>query len=101
MGQFTCSKYSDYDLLTWENDYDIRRIYLGPYADRPFQLRNEIVGIVSNPNCEYEANFVPLRTLAIYANSKDSYDPEKALEQAVEVTEYINFCLVQGLASLI
>jgi len=65
------------------NDYDIRRVYLGPFDGRPLELRNEVIGILSNPNCEYEANFVPFRTLAIYANST-TYDPLEALKIAIQ-----------------
>jgi protein O-GlcNAcase/histone acetyltransferase len=50
----------------YANDYDMRRLYLGPYAGRPHELRTEVAGILANPNCQFEANFVPLRTLAGY-----------------------------------
>jgi protein O-GlcNAcase/histone acetyltransferase len=77
--------------LIWDNlhanDYDLRRIYLGPYAGRPPQLRAEIRGILSNPNCEFAANFVPLRTLAWYAQSKKDWQPRKAFQQAL--TEWL------------
>lgn len=60
--------------LIWENyhanDYDISRLYLGPFTDRPAALRNEVTGILSNPNCQLEANFIPLHTLATYAREK-------------------------------
>lgn len=46
------------------------------------------IGILSNPNCEYEANFVPFRTLAIYANST-TYDPLEALKIAIQVINRI------------
>ena len=65
------------------NDYDQRRIYLGPYSGRPQELRNEVAGILSNPNCEFEANFVPLRTLAMYAQAIGPYDPRKAYSIAL------------------
>jgi protein O-GlcNAcase / histone acetyltransferase len=70
------------------NDYDNgRRLFLGPYAcvnmcfwmhlplsceclcvicrgrDASLLSCGYVEGILSNPNCEYEANFVPLRTL--------------------------------------
>ena len=65
------------------NDYDLRRIYLGPYSGRSLELRGELAGILSNPNCEFEANFVPLHTLAAYARAKESYDPRAAYLEAL------------------
>jgi len=77
--------------LIWDNlhanDYDLRRIYLGPYSGRPLELREEVLGILSNPNCEFEANFVPLRTLAAYAAAKRDWNPRRAYLQAL--TEWL------------
>jgi protein O-GlcNAcase / histone acetyltransferase len=74
--------------LIWDNlhanDYDMRRLYLGPYSGRPPDLRAEVRGILSNPNCEFEANFVPLRTLAMYAQAKDAWEPRKAYLAALQ-----------------
>jgi hypothetical protein len=73
--------------VIWENlhanDYDIRRVYSGPFAGRPSALRNEVEGILSNPNNEFEANFVPLRTLAQYSQS-ERYEPRAAYQQALK-----------------
>jgi protein O-GlcNAcase/histone acetyltransferase len=67
--------------ILWDNlhanDYDLRRIYLGPYSGRPLELRNELTGVLSNPNCEFEANYVPLRTLATWCLA-EKYDPRQA-----------------------
>src|SRR5437879_12288787 len=53
--------------LLWDNlhrnDYDLRRIYLGPYAGRPRALRTEVPGIPSNPTQEFEANYIQHRTV--------------------------------------
>jgi beta-N-acetylglucosaminidase len=72
--------------VIWENlhanDYDIRRVYLGPFAGRPLELRNEVKGILSNPNNEFEANFVPLRTLAMYSQH-EQYKPREAYLQTL------------------
>ncbi len=74
--------------LIWDNlhanDYDLRRIYLGPYSGRPLELRSEIRGILSNPNCEFEANYVPLRTLARYAQAGDRWDSAQAYRDALK-----------------
>ncbi|MBI5690573.1 MAG: beta-N-acetylglucosaminidase domain-containing protein [Verrucomicrobia bacterium] len=61
--------------LIWDNlfanDYDLRRLYLGPYSGRPAALRDTVAGVLCNPNCEFAANFVPLRTFAAWATSPD------------------------------
>ncbi len=73
--------------LLWDNlhanDYDSRRIYLGPYSGRPLELRAGVAGILSNPNCEFEANYIPLSTLAMYAQAKDPWDPRRAFQAAL------------------
>jgi len=73
--------------LVWDNlhanDYDRRRIYLGPYAGRPPQLRAEVRGILTNPNCEFAVNFVPLRTFALYVKAGRCQQPRKVFEQAL------------------
>jgi protein O-GlcNAcase/histone acetyltransferase len=65
------------------NDYDQRRVYLGPYAGRPVELRAEINGILSNPNRELEANYIPLRTLAAYARPGSRWNPRRAYQAAL------------------
>uniref|UniRef100_A0A8C5H6B7 protein O-GlcNAcase n=1 Tax=Gouania willdenowi TaxID=441366 RepID=A0A8C5H6B7_GOUWI len=53
--------------LIWDNlhanDYDSRRLFLGPFKDREPQLRHHLRGLLLNPNCEFEANYIPLHTL--------------------------------------
>lgn len=72
--------------IIWDNlhanDYDIRRVYLGPFAGRPPALRHEVSGILTNPNCEFEPNYVAIRTLASYARDGDAYEPRAALREA-------------------
>lgn len=46
------------------NDYDQRRIFLGPYDGRPTELYQHVNGVFSNPNCEYESNFIAFYTLS-------------------------------------
>lgn len=48
------------------NDYDQRRVFLGPYHGRPTQLYNSVNGILTNPNCEFESNFVAIHTLGTW-----------------------------------
>jgi len=74
--------------LIWDNlhanDYDIRRLYLGPYAGRGAQVLELVSGIITNPNCEYEANFVPLTTLASFVADAAGYQPRTAYLKALE-----------------
>jgi protein O-GlcNAcase/histone acetyltransferase len=74
--------------LLWDNlhanDYDLRRIYLGPYSGRKLEVRDEVAGILSNPNCEFEANYIPLRTLALYAQAGQEWDPRRAFQAALQ-----------------
>jgi protein O-GlcNAcase/histone acetyltransferase len=54
--------------LIWDNlhanDYDQKRIFLGPYSGRSTDLVSHLRGVLTNPNCEYEANFIPIHTIA-------------------------------------
>ena len=52
------------------NDYDQTRLYLGPYSGRPTELLDCLRGVLTNPNCEFEANFVALHTLAQWSTNK-------------------------------
>ena len=54
------------------NDYDQKRVYLGPYSGRSPELKSKLRGVMTNPNCEYGANFVGIHTLAQW--SKCSVD---------------------------
>ncbi|XP_041912101.1 protein O-GlcNAcase [Alosa sapidissima] len=51
------------------NDYDPQRMMLGPFKDRPVELIPKIRGILTNPNCEFELNFVAIHTLATWCQS--------------------------------
>ena len=46
------------------NDYDQQSLFLGPYQGRSTSLIAKLNGVLTNPNCEYGANFVPIHTLA-------------------------------------
>ncbi len=48
------------------NDYDHRRVFLGPYSGRPVQLYPYLNGVLTNPNCEFEANYLPIHTFATW-----------------------------------
>jgi protein O-GlcNAcase/histone acetyltransferase len=49
------------------NDYDQRRLFLGPYVGRSVGLIPKLNGVLTNPNCEYGANYVPIHTLALWS----------------------------------
>ncbi|XP_048486541.1 protein O-GlcNAcase isoform X2 [Plutella xylostella] len=49
------------------NDYDQKRIFLGPYCGRSPELIPLLRGVLTNPNCEYNANLVAIYTLALWA----------------------------------
>lgn len=61
--------------VIWENfhanDYDIRRIYAGPLGGRHADILPLIDGIVTNPNNEFEANFVPVHATGAFAAGSD------------------------------
>lgn len=46
------------------NDYDQKRVFLGPYSGRSPELIPMLRGVLSNPNCEYHANQIAIHTLA-------------------------------------
>nr|XP_057923922.1 protein O-GlcNAcase [Doryrhamphus excisus]XP_057923923.1 protein O-GlcNAcase [Doryrhamphus excisus] len=81
--------------LIWDNlhanDYDSRRLFLGPFKGREPRLRGGLRGLLLNPNCEFEANYIPLHTLASWyrAGSEDrkdeepDYCPDRALSAAL------------------
>lgn len=53
--------------MIWDNihanDYDQRRLFLGPYVGRSVELIPKLNGVLTNPNCEYGANYIPIHTL--------------------------------------
>jgi protein O-GlcNAcase/histone acetyltransferase len=73
--------------LIWDNlhanDYDGRRFYCGPYKGRPEALRQEVAGILSNPNNELPLNYVPLRTLGEFVRGRGPWDARRAYLEAM------------------
>lgn len=49
------------------NDYDQKRVYLGPYSGRSPDIIPKLRGVMTNPNCEYGANFVAIHSLAAWS----------------------------------
>ena len=64
------------------NDYDIRRVYAGPLGGRDSAIIPHVSGWVTNPNNEFEANFVAVHTTGQFLN-KPTYDEHDALEAAI------------------
>ncbi|MCP5518223.1 MAG: beta-N-acetylglucosaminidase domain-containing protein [Verrucomicrobiales bacterium] len=65
------------------NDYDMRRLYLGPFDGREAGVAGEVGGILLNPNCPFEANFVGIHTTGAYLADPTDYRPAVAYEQAL------------------
>ncbi|XP_073681784.1 protein O-GlcNAcase [Garra rufa] len=77
------------------NDYDPQRLFLGPFKNRPTELIPKLRGVLTNPNCEFEPNFVAIHTLATWCSygQKDvsmdgddqgsDYNPHEALRLAL------------------
>ncbi|XP_031556078.1 protein O-GlcNAcase-like isoform X2 [Actinia tenebrosa] len=57
------------------NDYDQRRMFLGPYYGRPTQLYDSVNGVLTNPNCEFESNFVAVHTLGTWVKCAKGHLP--------------------------
>lgn len=49
------------------NDYDQKRVFLGPYSGRSPELIALLRGVVTNPNCEFHANSVAIHTLGSWS----------------------------------
>ncbi|XP_049287177.1 protein O-GlcNAcase [Anopheles funestus] len=49
------------------NDYDQKRVFLGPYSGRSPELIPLLRGVVTNPNCEFHANAIAIQTLAFWS----------------------------------
>lgn len=66
--------------LIWDNlhanDYDNKRVFLGPYAGRPVAIKRNLAGVVTNPNCEFEANFIAMHTLAYWSRCQSDAEVE-------------------------
>lgn len=61
--------------VIWENfhanDYDVRRVMAGPLGGRQAEILGLIDGLITNPNNEFEANFVPVHATGAFARGVD------------------------------
>lgn len=66
--------------LIWDNlhanDYDPKRVFLGPYSGRSPELIPLLRGVVTNPNCEFHANTIAIHTLGQWSRCKAEVDSE-------------------------
>ena len=73
--------------VIWENfhanDYDVRRVILGPLAGRDSDILPYIAGYITNPNNEFETNFVAVQTTGNLVNA-EAYEPQTALSAALD-----------------
>ncbi|NXT62284.1 OGA GlcNAcase, partial [Chaetops frenatus] len=69
----------------YANDYDCRRVFLGPYMGRAPGLMSRLHGLLLNPNCELQANFIPIHTLGTWFRSElgSCAHPDRAGVEAV------------------
>ncbi|KAH8306245.1 hypothetical protein KR018_005071 [Drosophila ironensis] len=49
------------------NDYDQKRVFLGPYVGRSPELIPHLRGVMTNPNCEFNGNFIAIHSLAFWS----------------------------------
>lgn len=77
--------------LIWDNlhanDYDTKKIFMGPIKDRSVKIKEYTSGLLTNPNGRYEANFVPIHSLSdwnaadrdLLPNESPSYEENENL----------------------
>jgi len=74
--------------IIWDNlnanDFDQRRVFLGPYDGRSTDIKDYIAGVLTNPNCEYEANFIPFHTISYWSKCKDDIKLPELIEGDAE-----------------
>ena len=72
------------------NDYDQRRVFLGGYEGRPIDLYPYLNGILTNPNCEFEANFVAIHTLGTWCRIASSVQESSSFDvQMVDLSDEV------------
>ena len=71
------------------NDYDQKRVFLGPYDGRSPDLIPYLRGVLTNPNCEFEANYIAMHTLAQWCKSNVDGVKKDILSSSSPVTSDI------------
>lgn len=78
----------------YANDCDPQQIHLGPYSGRSPELKKRARGISCNLNCQFEMNFVPLRSFALFLESESAWDSDAAYLQSMQ--EWLNQFATDG-----
>lgn len=69
--------------LIWDNlhanDYDPKRVFLGPYIGRSPELIPLLRGVVTNPNCEFHGNTIAIHTMGQWSRCNTEVDSENFL----------------------
>ncbi|XP_065890014.1 protein O-GlcNAcase-like isoform X2 [Dysidea avara] len=69
------------------NDYDQRRLFLGPYSGRSPEVLPLIHGVLTNPNCEYHANYMAISTMIQWCKGLPSVSDEDALDDSASTKD--------------
>ncbi|CAK5073874.1 unnamed protein product [Meloidogyne enterolobii] len=78
------------------NDYDPKRVFMGPFLGRSVAIRAETAGLLLNPNCKYEANYIPLFTLSDWIQSdSDAPHVEKDQDAVLETAPTVEDAVVR------
>lgn len=89
--------------IIWDNihanDYDNRRVFLGPFKHRDLELYSHTSGILTNPNCDYHLNFMAFESLAVWKRKADQYRNEN-IEQKTPVSGNVIYDPEQTLLEL-
>lgn len=76
-----------HDLVLWDNypvnDFNTKRIYLGPIVNRGAKLYGTHAGIVSNPMNQWNLSKVSLITFAHYMWNPEKYNSELSYELSI------------------
>ena len=85
--------------LIWDNihanDYDPKRLFLGPYDGRSPRLVPYIRGVLTNPNCEFESDFIALHTLAQWSRAREESSSQGKKDFILR--EFTNFVCSSGI----
>jgi len=65
------------------NDYDPRRVFMGPLMGREPEALEHLAGCFFNPNTEHAANTVPLTTASAFLEDPQGYRPDEAFGAAL------------------
>lgn len=67
------------------NDYDQKRVFLGPYSGRSPEIIPLLRGVLTNPNCEFHANAIAIHTLAHWSKCRTDNSHFQSSLSAAEV----------------